>query len=155
MKFHEYITQRRAFGRTPWLRAILIWGLSGTMIVGGVWLLVERDLWGLAPLLVGIGVRCILGFGTKDNWETDKAREEKGSGSPHRKTVCENCNPPCWRSTDPAIDGSPLDLISWVMATQHCTEDVAKDKLYMSPAYYTEMHDEYLDHPKFRKFKTK
>ena len=155
MKFHEYITQRRAFGRTPWLRAILIWGLSGALIVYGVWLLVERDWWGLAPLLIGIAVRCILGFGTKANWETDKAREENGSSNKHRDDVCETCDPVCWKK-----DGAPLQwLYEWYAATRDVSWSDAIEYLRRCPEWQREElvkhHAKYLDHPKFRKFKTK
>ena len=152
--FKEYITQRRAFGRTPWLRAILIWGLSGALIVYGVWILVERDLWGLAPLLVGIGVRCILGFGTKANWETDKAREEKGPNNRHYPDVCEYCNPPCMDN------GEPIGwLVWWLAAIRHIDREEAAlifdDAPLKEQNEFRRQYAKYLANPKFRKFKTK
>lgn len=155
MKFHEYITQRRAFGRTPWLRALLIWGLSGGLIVAGVWILVERDWWGLAPLLVGVGVRCIMGFGTKKNWKEDKAREEKGPNNKHRSDVLEEADPVRWKT-----DGSPLmELHIWYAAVNDISWDEAAQRLAhlsvlsdLQLRDIREAHAKYLLHPKFDKF---
>lgn len=151
MKFHEYITQRRAFGRTPWLRALLIWGLSGGLIVAGVWILVERDWWGLAPLLVGISVRITMGFGTKKNWKEDKAREEKGPNNKHRSDVLEEADPVRWK------DGRPLmELYEWYAAIVDETWDRAKLMLKATPpddyAKLVERHEQYLKRKEFDKF---
>lgn len=151
MKFHEYITQRRAFGRTPWLRALLIWGLSGGLIVAGVWILVERDWWGLAPLLVGISVRITMGFGTKKNWKEDKAREEKVPNNKHRSDVLEEADPVRWK------DGRPLmELHIWYAAVNDITWDEAIKKLMSMGAIdgsrAVAEHEQYLKRKEFDKF---
>lgn len=151
MKFHEYITQRRAFGRTPWLRALLIWGLSGGLIVAGVWILVERDWWGLAPLLVGISVRITMGFGTKKNWKEDKAREEKGPNNKHRSDVLEEADPVRWK------DGRPLmELHIWYAADIDITWEEAQRYIgFMTPSHLDAVkarHAKYLLRKEFDKF---
>lgn len=151
MKFHEYITQRRAFGRTPWLRALLIWGLSGGLIVAGVWILVERDWWGLAPLLVGISVRITMGFGTKKNWKEDKAREEKGPNNKHRSDVLEEADPVRWK------DGRPLmELYIWYAADTDMSWDAAQGMIGAMDTGMLEAlkeeHARYLKRKEFDKF---
>lgn len=152
--FLQYATRKTGVGRTSWFFAIIIHIGAGAAIWYGQSMLRDGEPWGW--LVAGLGAIMAVGFwlGTRSNYRTDKAREERGSSNKHRADVCETCNPVRWN------DGRPLaELHRWYAAVNHISWESAQMDLEMVTAdaltSIRKSHAKYLNHPQFSKFQTK
>lgn len=133
------------------------WFIHGMVLVFvGVLPFTDQFHWGLIPM--SLAIELIYWIGNYRHRDRLRKMNEKGPGSPHKKTVCENCNPPCYRSKDPEVDGSPLtDIEDWYMAAYHvdrerAQREIANARFTGEIAVLSALHTKYLMHHKFDKF---
>lgn len=153
MTFFQYVTRPSGVGRTKWLPFIAIRIGCGLAIYNGIDMLANNEPWGWLVLAFGPGL--LIGFylGTRSNYRTDKAREERGPNNKHRTDVCETCNPVRWN------DGRPLTyMYQWYAAVNHISWESAQMDLELvtadALASIRKSHDKYLNHPQFDKFRS-